>query len=502
MARTKASPTKQAFDIVEPAADALVESLRSVGYSVETALADLVDNCITAGATRVWLDFHWEGADSYITLLDDGQGMDEEGLVAAMRPGSKSPLEARSPEDLGRFGLGLKTASFSQCRRLTVATRHAGKNRTFARCWDLDHVARSRQWQLLRGASASSEERLEDLDKLKHGTIVLWEQMDRLAGKLTSADDRKAEDRFLEMVDAVEEHLAMVFHRFLAGTAHADLEIKINGHKVKAWDPFLASNHATYQCPVQQFGGVRIQGFVLPHKDRLSAEEFTQAGGPRGWSSQQGFYIYRNNRMLVAGGWLDLGLTSEEQYKLARIRIDLSNSMDREWDIDVKKSRARPPGEFRDPLRKVAKMVRETARSVYVHRSNFGKGPKVTELVRPWTSVVLKDRTTYRIVRDNPLIHELTRKLDKPAAKLLESVLRLLEETVPIERIWLDATEKPEDLRQPFESSPPDEVRALLKRVYAALKAQGCSASAARDQISMMEPFNQFPELLVELEAE
>src|SRR6267154_4830291 len=129
------------FDLAPPQAASLVESLRAFGYEVPTALADLVDNSITADARHIWIDFHWDGSDSIITVTDDGNGMTPEGLVAAMRPGSQNPRDDREPHDLGRFGLGLKTASFSQCRRVTVRTRARGSEPA-TRCWDLDHIAR------------------------------------------------------------------------------------------------------------------------------------------------------------------------------------------------------------------------------------------------------------------------------------------------------------------------------------------------------------------------
>ena len=199
-------------------------------------MADLVDNSITAKSSNVWLKFHWNGADSYVTVLDDGAGMTENVLREAMRPGTFSPLDPRQHGDLGRFGLGLKTASFSQCRRLTVRSRSA-KSSPVTRCWDLDHVNDVRRWRLLIQAFPETEERLKALGPVAHGTIVVWEKLDRLAGR-ADRDDRGAHRRFLEMIDRVERHLAMVFHRFMSGPKRR-LKIWINGHVVEPWDPFM-----------------------------------------------------------------------------------------------------------------------------------------------------------------------------------------------------------------------------------------------------------------------
>src|SRR5579872_5411751 len=126
---------KPDFDIVAPDASAMIESLRAFGYDLPTAIADLIDNSISAGAKNVWLNFRWNGPDSFISVADDGCGMSRTTLINAMRAGSRSPLDPRTPADLGRFGLGLKTASFSQCRRLTVASKEK-KNSTCIRRWD------------------------------------------------------------------------------------------------------------------------------------------------------------------------------------------------------------------------------------------------------------------------------------------------------------------------------------------------------------------------------
>jgi hypothetical protein len=151
------------YEIIAPSASAMIESMRACGYSLPMAIADLIDNSISAGSANVWLNFHWAGPDSWISVMDDGNGMSKEELVSAMRLGSQSPLEEREIGDLGRFGLGMKTASFSQCRRLTVKTRH--KNNETIRRWDLDFIAdNARQnrdeWFLLSMAAKGSELRL------------------------------------------------------------------------------------------------------------------------------------------------------------------------------------------------------------------------------------------------------------------------------------------------------------------------------------------------------
>jgi hypothetical protein len=193
------------FDRAEPRADAMIHSLRAFGYDLATALADLIDNSITAGAKNIWLHFHWNGERSTISLFDDGAGMTEQTLLDAMRPGSATPLAERSQDDLGRFGLGLKTASFSQAKRLTVVTKQAGGRAV--RCWDLDYVTECQDWRLLRSGSADCDAKIiPTLDKLSSGTAVFWEAMDRLTPLGTDVNNSKAQDQFYQRVDRVKAH--------------------------------------------------------------------------------------------------------------------------------------------------------------------------------------------------------------------------------------------------------------------------------------------------------
>jgi hypothetical protein len=283
-----------------PKAAAMIEALRGLGYTTATALADIIDNGIAAGADKVDVLFSWDGQASTIAAMDNGAGMDGAELDIAMRLGEKSPLEERGAHDLGRFGLGLKTASFSQCRRLTVASRKNGM--THCLRWDLDVLANSQDdgWHLLEGPAPGSEFCLDALHG-SQGTLVLWEKLDRIVTPGFKSQD------FLDLIDQVEQHLAMVFHRFLAGGKRR-LHIHINDRPVEPWEPFLTGHPATWSSPVERLAhGVEVQCHVLPHKDRLDQFQHDQAAGPNGWTAQQGFYVYRNQRLLLAGSWLGLG---------------------------------------------------------------------------------------------------------------------------------------------------------------------------------------------------
>jgi len=485
----------------------MIEALRGVGYSPQAAIADLIDNSITAGARNVWINFWWDGRHSYISILDDGCGMDEDTLRYAMCPGNRNPLEARSPEDLGRFGLGLKTASFSQCRSLTVAS--VASWRTAIRRWDLDHVAMVNEWQLLKGIKQGSERRLEALNDLQHGTMVLWETMDRIAGDSTS-DDRRAHDSFLRLTDRVEQHLAMVFHRFMEGPK-PELNIFINGdseaHRIKAWDPFMRDHPCTVSTPLERIvtpvGTIELQGYILPHKDRLDETSFDIGAGPEGWTAQQGFYVYRNQRMLVPGSWLGLGIgrtwTKEEPFKLARIRLNIPNSADAHWKIDIRKSTARPPDYLRYRLRDLADQVRNQARRVFAHRGAYGRKPVIDEFQRAWEVVERKDHITYRISRNHPSVRSVLDDSGEFKSRL-EAMLRVIEETVPVQQIWLDTVEKGEVQDEAFSSSSEEDVYQVLRSIYDHMVyGLRMSPDKAQEYLLRTDPFHNFPDLVMSL---
>ena len=491
------------YEIAAPRAGALVESLRGFGYSTGAAIADLVDNSISAGARNIRLECRFDGPNSSITLLDDGVGMTEAELKNAMILGARSPLDTRGSQDLGRFGLGLKTASFSQCRCLTVASRRNGV--TTVRRWDLDYIALSSadEWRLITGPRQGSERYLGALDEQSSGTIVVWEALDRITVGM-QAGDRRSEDAFFQVVENVEQHLAMVFHQFLDGKD--SLRLFMNGRRIKAWDPFMRSHPATEATPAEVIptpdGGVELQGFIVPHKDQLSEEEVRQGGGSQGWAAQQGFYVYRGGRLLVAGGWLGLGTprpwTMEEPFRLARLRVEFDNASDASWDIDVKKSTARPPRQLRPRMTTLAEIVRGKARDVFAHRGSYGKRVPVTDLDSTWLTGAAHGTTRYRINRHHPLV---AAALETPTDRAtIESALRLIELSVPIERIWLDTAERGEVGDREVVTEAPPELAEIGRTLVAHWTGRlGMTPEQARRRLHSTDPFHNYPALVEDL---
>jgi hypothetical protein len=492
--------TSFAFRHAPPRASAMIEALRGLGYTTPTALADIIDNSIAASAGRVSIDFMWAGAASRISILDDGAGMDAGELDRAMRLGDRSPLEARAPTDLGRFGLGLKTASFSQCRCLTVASRKADTVSCLR--WDLDVLAASEDdgWHLLEVPFAELKAPPVRWRGADTGTLVIWEVLD---GMVTSGF---GEQDFLDLADTVERHLAMVFHRLLDGP-RPSLRLDLNGQAIAPWDPFLAGHPATWSSPVVRLravgGIIEVQAHVLPHQDHLCAGEQDSAAGPDGWTAQQGFHVYRNRRLLVAGGWLGLGhgrsWTREEAHRLARIRLDIPNSSDAAWKIDIRKSSARPPIALRPELTRLAEDTRERARRVFAHRGQPVRALDARPVAQAWRTEHFAGGMRYRIDDTHPAVRAVLDDAGGLSAQV-RAMLRVIEETVPVQRIWLDTTEGRETPRIGFSETAPADVLAVLEPVYRNLVLRkGLSPAAARDRLLHTEPFNGWPALVAGL---
>lgn len=483
------------YDIAEPRPDSLIQSLRAFGYDLSTAIADIVDNSISAGAKNISVDFFWNGKDSYIAIWDDGCGMSEEELINAMRPGSRNPLEERNPKDLGRFGLGLKTASFSQCKKLTVASKTNGGDFS-VRCWDLDYVTTHGEWRLLKTGSPILSDLISKVPDAPTCTIVLLENLDRLT-KGTKVDNQHDHDKFLEDAEKVKNHLAMVFHRYLERVNGP--KITVNSRQVRPWDPFLTAEPATQNLTEEAHhilgGRLVVKPYVLPHVSKISQEVHDRASGPKGWNAQQGFYVYRNSRLLVAGEWLGLGFQKEEHYKLARILLDIPNSMDEHWEIDVKKSRAYPPVIFRRELKRITQLTRQRAAEVYRHRGKVIARQHSSSFSYTWDRKVTHGKISYNINREHPFIKALI--AHEEVGKDVRNLIKLIEETVPIPLITVDNAENPGKQALPFEQAAGGEVRRLATDIFKVLIDGKLSEDDAIEKIRTMEPFNQYTDELV-----
>lgn len=472
-------------EIATPNPKSTINSYRSFGYNLSTAIADIVDNSISANSDEIYLEYKWKGSDSYILILDNGVGMNNEELVLAMTPGSKNPEEERGEKDLGRFGMGLKTASFSQCKRLTCITKKYDYA-TIKRCWDLDFVNEENEWQLLDYVSDNLF--FDKVDMQKHGTLILWEKLDRVVGSADITNESVRNAFYKEMLD-VKDHLSLVFHKFIESRK---VKIFFQNEEILPHNPFLL--HLIPKPEMGQpevFDNVEITYFILPHMSEIGKIEYEKSGGSLGWFLQQGFYIYRGDRLLVAGDWL--GLQKKRDFsKLARIAINFSNSNDFNWQLDIKKSTATPPIEIRKELSRISKIAILKSAKIYNWRGQKKAIDIGSSDFHPlWIDEKTRDGIKkYKINRKHPIVKSLLEE----KSKLIAKALKLLEDNVPIELILTNQNEDPSYHELEKQTNvPTDELINLAIELYRINVLKGVPKELAQQQVMNSIPFNLYP---------
>jgi hypothetical protein len=427
-----AGPSSTRLVDAAPQPAALVEGLRDMGYSLATALADIIDNSITARARTVQLVAETSHSEPFIALIDDGCGMAPGELVQAMRLGSKDPRAPRGQADLGRFGLGLKSASFSQCRRLVVATRHAGVSTVAV--WDLDDVSRRNTWEL------EIHDQLEGLpgaDLLgPTGTLVLWQKLDRPGGRTQARASPRVEEINRQLGEA-ERHLRMVFHRFIDRAGQ--LTIYFNGRQLEPLDPLALAHAATVRTPEEEIdlgtGVVRIQAVTIPHESKAGRRLWEDLAGPDGTARSQGIYVYRGDRLIIHGGWQGLSKSSPLT-QLARLRVDIPNSMDADWTIDVKKSSAQLPVPVRTRLRELVDRIVQGSRRTY-----DGRGQRLVDRERfpLWRRYVTEGvGIRYAPNTEHPMLSGFRDQLPAELQRQFDQCVRVIGAALPIETLFTD----------------------------------------------------------------
>lgn len=486
-----------------PHPSALIESMRSIGYRPETALADLVDNSISAKAKNVQIELcPSSGLDSgWIRIEDDGCGMSRDELLNAMRWGGSGPLAERKPNDLGRFGLGLKTASFSMGRRLTVVSTK-GKITTQFR-WDLDHINSTGKWELLEGLDPSDLTFLKSCApsqkrETSSGTTVLISKIDRLCVDGHSASQSQANRTTL--IKSIQNHLGLVFHRFLEKKS---LKIRFGAAAIAGWNLFGTSGNGeepTWMKAVESLANshVKIRTFILPHYKSLTAEQHDRLGGPLGWNAHQGFFIYRADRLIVPGGWL--GFTRpEEHYKLARITVDLPNDQDGSWGLNVIKSKVSPPAILKGDLERIAAAARKSGMEVY--RFHGGKvapavehGDEAPGHQAFWKQVSGKHEVHFKINRAHPLVEALVQSVNKKP--FADAFLHAFERLLPVAAILQQPAKSTHGLASDPDEDEMEQIATACLLTVEVLVKTGFPREKAIDTALSCQPFSSFRERL------
>jgi hypothetical protein len=471
-----------------PDAPALLESMRSIGYSLESAIADLIDNSISAKCKNVWIEFRPEPLP-YVALLDDGNGMAEVVLENAMRHGSSNPLTARDESDLGRYGLGLKTASLSQCRVFTVVSKT--KEGVFAYRWDLDRVLLRKAWTLLKLTSKEIESlaHVSELKKLKSGTLIIWESLDRMMAGETSVERAMG-----QKMAVAREHISLVFHRYIQGESGLKpLKLYFNLRELDPIDPFLLDHVSTQRLSEDSFAverkRVTVKPFILPYISKLSANDILRAGGSEGLRHHQGFYVYRNKRLIIWGTWFRLA-RKDELSKLARVRVDVPNSLDHLWTIDVKKSMAVPPEAVRVNLKRTIEKIRQVSTRTLVYR---GRQENLGLITTGWKEFVNRGGVRFDINREHPAITSLVSNLPKKNHRQFESVLRVIEQSFPADALY--ARLATDHRNQPASSNAEQNYRELVQLAIENIPSNNTAKKIFLESLHLIEPFSVHPEI-------
>jgi len=435
-----------------PNPSSFIESIRFFGYSMKTAVADIVDNSITAEAKHINIRFAWNEGNPWLAVIDDGYGMQDQELKVAMQLGGKSPKMERTRDDLGRFGIGLKTASLSQCRHLSVISKKNGYVAGYDYDLDSFNDMENGEWPvgLITDNDITDHQILctlfsEHLEQTDSGTIVFWEDFDRIEERSTSIT---RERYFNQLMDNTRKHLELVFHRFLSpDPGKIKVMISMNGNMLEAFNPFNPNNLATQELLEQHLfidhQKIRVQPYILPHHNKVSRSEYEKYAGDGGYLHNQGFYVYRNRRLLIKGSWFQL-LKKDEMNKLIRIKVDIPNTLDHMWKIDVLKSTVTPPEVVKKDLRRILGSIESRGKKVFRQR-----GQKITSSVTVpiWNRIAAEGKIIYRINRDHPLLKQLTSLMPADKEKLFEDIVSSVEASFPRDLFFNDVAGTPEQLQ-------------------------------------------------------
>lgn len=464
-------------ETVRPNVGHFIETLRELGYSTEVAIADLIDNSITAESSEIKIYAVTKPSISFV-ILDNGNGMSEKVLIEAMRLASTNPKDTRDKNDLGRFGLGLKTASFSQCKKLTVVTKSNGI--ISSRQWDLNYIVDKDDWLLITPENYSDYPLYKDFENQESGTLVVWEEIDKIA----TTD-------FPEMIEKLRKHLSLVFHKFLEGQSPLKkLNITVNNNLIKPFNPFNISHPATQQIGSEKINihgaSVNIQPFILPHHSKISQQEYELYATEEGYVKSQGFYLYRQNRIIIYGTWWGLH-RAIDAHKLIRVKIEIPNSMDLQWGIDIKKSTAKPADNIKADLRRIILQVIDKGSRPFSARGKKIEDKNITQF---WEIYPTKDTFRFAVNQSHPLYEDLISNLDNYQKEKLKYFLKGLQAYMPLDAIQSKLQTDPHSIKQESALTEEDINNLLLM-----LNESGINEEY-RQQLLKTEIFKNHPEIL------
>lgn len=426
-----------------PEAGRLMGSMRSMGYTFESAMADIIDNSISANSHEIHLYFPVDASSCYVAILDDGTGMSNDEIFQAMRYGSSACEDNRSETDLGRFGLGMKSASLSQCRVLTVASKKDGKIKAYR--WDYNHIQGQKLWLVgeLYKTEIESLPHINELKSMPHGTLVLWQDFDLISKSSSGLVFHTLMGYKTKMID----YVGLIFHRYINATNNKDKVVfYVNKLKIDALDPFLEKHPKTTQrkefdLPVKDKNGIlqniHVVPYVLPFIKDLSDKDIKKLGGIENMRIKQGFYIYRNKRLIIWGTWF--GLQRNELTKNARIQVDIPNSLDDIWSIDIKKQSAAIPVMIQTQLKRAVDDAMNFSIRQQTHRGRRNNVDSHINYI--WNRMEGRDQNHfyYEVNRETELFKLVKSNLSEESYSYVEMLINEIEKGLPFQQMYIDS---------------------------------------------------------------
>lgn len=447
---------------VTPNPEFLIKSIAEQGYSIESALADLIDNSISADAGHIDVLINPDQEPFQLFIADDGRGMDANRLEKCMHFPSASMETDRPVGDLGRFGLGMKTASFSQTRRFTVLSRAKGTQKFRGLTWDVKHLKTGR-WEIIENTEEEIDLLIRNYQTLAAGfngakagflpnTIILWDGLYKFEEFLVNS--RLKSDTLKNAIsETVIDHLSIVFHRFMERKT-GRLTIRVNNRNVVPFNPFpedqpdlrsIDSRQASLKEDV-----VKLEGFVLPSRSVGESKEYGSVWttSTKGLMDLEGIYVYRADRIIVFGGWNEI-TRKTPVLRLARLRVEVGNKVDTLFHLNVAKSKIIIPFDIRTTFIRYVAELKEQAEKEYYNRGirHFAKKGQTAN-----HSLFEKHATDKGIMlevnKEFPLLSSLRSELNKDQNARLSFILKMattvinntrkVHESVPIQEIEED----------------------------------------------------------------
>lgn len=487
----------------EPTADVLMMSMRSMGYSFEAAIADVVDNSVSAKCHRIDIKFPVDPQDCYIAICDDGNGMTKDELFDAMKYGSQLKKGYREENDLGRFGLGLKSASLSQCRKLTVISKKNGI--LSALRWDLDKIEQLKDWSIMDFSEEEISKLLfvDYLNDLESGTVVLWEDFDVLR-----KNSGGVYEALTKIQDDVAEYLSLIFHRYLNKPKPDTVDIYINNYHLIGLDPFLEKHKKTnvrrpITIMIKDSDGVEqkvfVQPFILPFQKDLSKADKKMSGGVEEYRTKQGFYVYRNERLIIWGTWF--GRKKDELTKHARIRVDIPNTLDDIWCIDIKKQKATIPTVIRNQLTKAVDEAMNLAVKAQKYRGRIEKVDDDIDYIWDRIKVPREEQFFYKINRESRIFDLIHDAVDEETWNRIDMVLEEIENSVPYQQIYIDKSQN--KVFDEIDQDRLDDIEAKANMlINMSMKLSNQSKEEIIEKLFASEPFSKYMQIKDKLMGE